>query len=728
MQDHGGGQRGGGIHQTVALEPGGVEIAGPLVGDGPGCGHEERVHQILQLRTGEVGIPHGQLLADQRGGARQEGGRHGGAAHAAVATQGFGQRRVDVAAGGSDLRLQLQVGSDTHGGELGDLACGGIVHGLVRSKNGDMLVRKLHQIVAVGLGNKNRGNGRALDTHVAEHTVNIVADDDGGGTGSLTVQDLFREGQLAAPDQRDPAPEIPCGGVIGGGAHALHNHIGVVAGDGLDIHLGGGVGDVPLSCQNGGQGGDQIVGTGHRQGGAEAGGGADHAGVRVGGQAHVGAGVVAQGGVILVSGGADQADTRLPDPPVGLVDDPVPAVGEAAVGAEGHVDHIRAQLHCILQSRQGDGVGGARAGVGEGLQNQKLCIGSHAGEADLTLGILGVTGGNARHMGAVADIVGIGGGVGVHIGVPVRVVKGEGDLFAHIGILGCQTGKLCFTGQVPAFHGGGNIRNAQGSTGRGVGEGLVVGVQARIDNRDGDARAGVAQVPSGEHMAQVQSVVHGGLHQLIDPGDEGILHPRQTPDGLQLAVGDTDGEAVEDGGILPLKLRLAAGQPVDAQEHRALVVQKPLLGLCHLFRLHLDLSGGEDGEKRLFFKLHDHVHDLIRGVGFRRNKAAVQLLPLPGELQGVGNGPHGPGSIRPDGGGQQSRCQRQDQQQTAQTQKVLFFHLFSSFSPPPSPGGWSIYCIIGNFGKQPVLLYAVHFGIMWYCSHKADKKQKGAIT
>ena len=677
MQHHGGGQGGGGIHQAVSLEAGGVEIAGALIGDGLGGAHQQQIDKILKVGAAEVGIALGDLLAQEGGASGQEGGGHGGAAHVAVAAQGIGQGGVDVAAGGGDLGLQLQLRGDAHGGELGHLTGGGVVHGTVAVENGDGLLLQGHQVVAVGFGDEDGGDGSTLHSHIAELALHIVADDDGDGTGLLAVEDFLAEGQLSTAHQGDLATEVACGGVIGCGAHAADCHEFIGAGDGVDVHIGVGVGDETAAGLDGGEGGHQIVGTGHGQGHAEAGGGADHAGVRVGGQGHVHAGVVPQSGVILVAGGADQADTGLPDTGIGFGDDPVTAVGKAAVGAQGHIDDVRTQHDRILQSGQGHGVGGAGAGIGEGFEDEQLGIGSHAGEEDLALGVFSVTGGDARHMGAVADIVGVRSGIGVHIGIEIRIVKGEGDFGADEGVGGGEAGEDGFAGQIPALHGGGDVARVECGTGGVMDECLVVGVQAGVDDGDGDALAGVAAVPAGEDIAQVCGGIHGGLHQIVDGGGEGVLHAGELPKGFQVAVGDAQGEAVEDGGVLPAELGLAVGQASDVAEDAGLIVQQTVTGLVGLGAVEIRLGKGlEQGSG---MKLHDHIHKLV-GIGFLGGQvAAVKGATAFGQLQGIGDRFRCPG-CGPDGSGQEPQGQRQCDHQTAKTQNGAggVFHFSSS--------------------------------------------------
>ena len=303
--------------------------------------------------------------------------------------------------------------------------------------------------------------------------------------------------------------------------------------------------------------------------------GADDAGVGVGHGGEVTL-CAALGGGIGVTGGAVQQDTGGLDQIVilgGQVALGLPA--EAAVGAQGHVDHVHVQQQGIVQGRQ-DGIrGGAVGGVGEYLEDGQLGLGRLTGEGDAAVGVHGLAGGDTGHVGAVVIAVllhSVGGGD--HVRIRVGIVEGEGHLAALIQVvlgqqhqgagavlLGIPEGGIAVGGDVglavlPLAEGIQQLAEAgllQLLHGRSVGKGLVVHIQAGVQDADEHPLALILGVVGvGRHFRGGQGLAQGGgAHGIgvVGLAQHHVLYAVNILDVMDLAVRHLGGKAADHGGV-----------------------------------------------------------------------------------------------------------------------------------------------------------------------------------
>ena len=402
--------------QTRALVPDGV---GQLVlHEHLGGGHQQGLGQNALAQTGLFDQTLVRdVLAGQRRQARHMGRGHGGAGHLLVSLAGgiHTVDGVDIAAGGGDLRLQLQIAGGAPAGEVGhgDLRILGAVVDVQLVLHGEGAIAAAEQLVNLlgllqGDGGAGDGGGAALNGGI-DGIGNVVVDDDGGSTGQRAVCVLVGEGDtVAAGHQDDLALHID---------EILHlAAVDIQVGLLLTIQKGGGITDEDTveghTLAQGVQGDPGLVDVachtlhpelGSAEGGLQIGheahivGGGDAEGTRIGGGlgggirtalvgVHHAVGHVVVGPVAGVTGGGAHDDAGLGQPLHQAVD--VLAVaelilmggGEAGVrAAQGQIDTGAAQDHGILGG--GHVVGGVRAAGGtEDLHGDDLGIGSHAGD------------------------------------------------------------------------------------------------------------------------------------------------------------------------------------------------------------------------------------------------------------------------------------------------------------------------------------------------------------
>ena len=333
------------------------------------------------------------------------------------------------------------------------------------------------------------------------------------------------------------------------------------------------IGDAAL----GGDKGRRLVGVdgGNGQRRVIGGRGADDAGVGVGHGGEVTL-CAALGGGIGVTGGAVQQDTGGLDQVVilgGQVALGLPA--EAAVGAQGHIDHVHVQQQGIVQGRQ-DGIrGGAVGGVGEYLEDGQLCLGRLTGEGDAAVGVHGLAGGDTGHVGAVVIAVllhGVGGGD--HVRVGVGIVEGEGHLAALIQVvlgqqhqgagavlLGIPEGGIAVGGDVglavlalaDLIEQLGQAGLLQLLHGRSVGKGLVVHIQAGVQDADEHPLALILGVVGiGRHFRGGQGLAQsGGAHGIgvVGLAQHHVLYAVNILDVVDPAIRHLGGKAADHGGV-----------------------------------------------------------------------------------------------------------------------------------------------------------------------------------
>ena len=586
-----------GIHGVVDAHQAGALLAGRIghavvVIDHMGGAHEQGIGHVLAVRAGHRGIAGLQGLLDDGHAARHMGGGHGGAVHALIAA---GHGGIDARAGGGELRLQGQLGGGTPAGEIGH-AVGGRLHQGVGRSHGQGLGLLLLHVFAGSLGDKRAGDLPVGDGHI-QHAGDVVVHQhtDGAGVGGGAL--LLLVVHTAAPlDQGDLALSIQAL-IVGLGAVVGHHHIlqgapGGQAAEGLGILVvadGGAVLIGQVLAAHGDIGAvDHAVGHGgHGQGLAIGRGLADQAVIGVGGQGLAAEGV-AIGGVIGVACGHSQGHAAL----AGALEHVQQTLGEgilavivdvAAVGAQAQVGHVHAQQNAVLQGGQNIGIGRAAAAL-EHVHVDDLGLGRHAHDGIVDAHI---TGGGGGHMGAVAALF-----AGIAVLILVAVVELEGNLGAvvqvghadalddalHLEIIGLQQGPELFLGQ-------------GGALGRGL-EHLVAHVHAGIQNGHQHSLAGKAGgviAAAADHLVAV-----GGVgQQLKRGGNEGGLDAVQPADGLVLAIGHRGGEAVEQGGVLPLGLHLGVKGAFDLGQGALLRAQQgvdlgPGIGVGHGVVYHHD--------------------------------------------------------------------------------------------------------------------------------------------
>ncbi len=221
--------------------------------------------------------------------------------------------------------------------------------------------------------------------------------------------------------------------------------------------------------------------------------------------------------------------------------------------------------------------------------------------------------------------------------IVVAIVEAEGDLGAVIDIVHRQS-----------LIAGGGVQGVQHRCdGIGIGGGFhilgqrreigMVRIQAGINDGDGNALAGIAQVPGialADHGAGgvAQGVAGiGGIQRLILPLQIHLLHAGERLDLADGAVGDLRRHAVDQPGVA-----VGHGQALPAQD-LALDLRD---GRCLRLFQHVDLIGGQDtAQLRIAVALDDAVaaeldddldHILVRvglclGQGVVRRAAGGQV-------------------------------------------------------------------------------------------------------
>ena len=675
--DVGGGVHGGGgVDQAGALLTGRV-VHPALIGLRHSGAHQQLVDNVAHL-TGLLagkGCAGLHVLAHQGGNTGHVRGGHGGTAHHAVAA---GVALVggvdlvddggpDVAAGGGDLRLQLQAGTSAPGGEGGHLAVGGILHGLVVLGNHDVhglacLEGSLHgsAVLAVDKGageagvlhadvDQFRGIGIAVIDQHAQNAPFLSVDHSGEGLG---VGDLIGKGQVAALDQGKAGLAIligvlivPAHGVVvAPGTGALYQVDGVllaVGEGGLHGHGPGvGVGDLPHFpvLVGPGQVGlylDGVLQRGNAQVGVVNGRRGHHSGVHVGGQGVVPI-VVAGRGVAAVASGGHEHDASGLNLGIQLVLHGV-VVGKAVVRTQAQVDDIGAQGQSILQSVEGHRLLGAAVLIGEHLHHHDLGIGGHAGENDLALAGLGI----ARHR--TGDVGAVVAGGGQDVDVAVCVVTGVG----HLEV-------LIKTVVVPHDHA------AIGTRG---------GVELVVLQEGSQALRGVAQIPAALGIAGVvfKGVVGEGL---VDPHHAAALGailvlghaPLQVQAGVQHGHQHTlTGVALAPDTFHPY-LIIAVGVPGLVPVHGAAGLFGPVIHQLHIGPLdpvqvanfiqsavgHPDSHGIDQSGPLAYNGTNRLTAVFLGGIGHRRllsgqsgdlvDDALLIVQQLLGGLLGIGGG------------------------------------------------------------------------------------------
>ena len=197
------------VRQSRALLTRGVRGTGVLerIDDRGRRTHDEVLHHVDLLarthrREQRVRLD---TLQDHSAHTRHLRGRHRGAGHELVGTTR--DRGIDVSAGGADLGLEAQVGSDTEGGEAR--------HGVLRARGHNLTWGDTQATVgggqhrlSISLRDERGGHAVGHQAHNNERiTGNVVVDDEAGGLGCRDVIELVLEGEEASLDQNDLALE-----------------------------------------------------------------------------------------------------------------------------------------------------------------------------------------------------------------------------------------------------------------------------------------------------------------------------------------------------------------------------------------------------------------------------------------------------------------------------------------------------------------------------------------
>ena len=608
------------IRHAAALLTHGIDDA--AVRNGVGGVHQSILHKGVQGRIAQhqaaVGQGLLQALQHQGGAAGHIGCGHGGAAHLLVLLiLGHG---VNVAAGGGDLRLDIQGGGGAPGGEGGYAAAGGLVgiHHVVQAVEGHG-GPGLDQLHEPGAGVAADHHGRVLagtfGGHVGGHLVGglVVIHDNGGGMAHAhQIVDLILEGNVLAPLDQRHIGAFGQGGQLGENvleqvavAELQNGHltqggpVGVVALGEVHDHAavygvlaaGDGHGFAPQhAVVHGGyaEGAGIGGGVGHRAG-------IDHAPV-VGVDARVG------GGGAVVAGSHAHHRAVLLGIGQGLLQIVRVAV-EACGAAQAQVQNVRAQLYGILHGAD-DIVVKSAAGTAEHLHGKELGVGGNARHAAVFL--VAVGGHDAGDVQAVGDLavidvvlVDIAEAEGDLIGVILAVAQG-GDLRLHIGLGVFQPGVLAH------LH---------------IGMGVV---DAAVDDGHHDPLAGAAAVL---RLPQLHGGGHflGGGHPGLVGGDltDGY-HAVQGSHLLHLGPGHVHGKGADQ--IAGLVDNGAAGNAPDLTDDALLGAQGPGLGGLHgggvghgAGLLH---GGGHVGDHHG----PDHLIGVLSGVQVHRGAAADGVL------------------------------------------------------------------------------------------------------
>ena len=532
--------------------------------------HQQRIGQQVAFIAGQplechiVGaglVLH--VLPHQEGAAGQVGAGHGGAAGAAIGV--VVQGGVDIAAHSGDVRLQPQSRRSSPGGENAHpvaIAADALERTFLDGQGTHAVHRGIRQGLPGGLRHRDRGDIVGVDGHI-ERAGDIVVDDDRRRLCVVGVAYLLIEGDGAAGDHSDLALHIQAFVILGCTVTGDHDILVVALlqlAEGMDaLHACGGVVHVGVSLSVQHKAHARLKGVidaGHSGAAHRGAGGGQRAGVRVVGKSQIQSPVVPIGHAVAVASRNRQEDARFLHAGIDIVigGDRLAHVGEARRGAQAHVDDIHTQPDRVLHAGQNVGVA-AGALIAHDLEHSDLGLGRNTAETVLLAVIAGADTGN---MGAV-----VGAPVVVDTGGLVEIVEGKGHLGADIA----RSGGVHIHAEV--LH----IRLGQPGILRRNAEGVVVGINAAVQDGDHHALALVAQIVS--HLGNLLHLgggTHQGVHSKggghIDTGD-----PVQLTDGLHVAKGHIHGDGVGSQGVPVLYVCLLAVKHLffDALDHGVLL-------------------------------------------------------------------------------------------------------------------------------------------------------------
>ena len=318
-------------------------------------------------------------------------------------------------------------------------------------------------------------------------------------------------------------------------------------------------------------------------------------------------------------------------------------IGEARVRADGDVHAGGAQRRDVVHSRDERAVVDAAVGIGGHFHDGQLRVGR--GAADLAA----VGGRDAGHVRAVLQAA----DSGVDLGIVVSIVVDEGDLLADVGAV-----------LAAALHVGTRLRRAilgqhDGIVVQVAGEGLVIGVDARVDDGYELAVAfpldviGLRDIERGLVLQRRTRILLVGRNAVLML-HEGVLHAIEVLDLADRLGRGLHGEAVDDVVVIVQLVNGIVGvigcvrEFVGQRQQRDAVVAFSFLSrlTCGYFADLVfevavavlgpraqDAAEQADSLVALLFELHDDgdllvaIADLVGGcIGIERRRAAVAFV------------------------------------------------------------------------------------------------------
>ena len=413
--------------------------------------------------------------------------------------------------------------------------------------------------VPLGDGHRRHRRGRAEDRLVGRAGLVRVSDHEGrgsrrkgrqvarleflghgravAGVGAALILEDDHAGEVGARILLEPVGAASAGvddavGLLSDVAQTAH---------GLALAVeGGAVGDLAITQAHVGQG-LLVVDGGDGQGGLVGGGFAECARVGVGRERLVLAGVVAVGVGEGVAARRVDGDASGGELLVHTGEDAARVAAHTGVVTQGQVDDVGLDDERIIEGRQQRAVRHRAVLVRGDLGDHDLRVGRCALQ-DVRVG--GRDRGDVRAVGQVLL------GMGHDVGVVVRVVVGEGNLAVDVRA-GSAVRELAREG----LHVG--LAHAHIHAVHRAGEGVVVGLQARVDDFDdltitleGDLIRARHRQGRGVLEDGRTAPLGNGFHRLVDALDEGGLDALDLLDRGESGAGRLDGEADESVGVL----------------------------------------------------------------------------------------------------------------------------------------------------------------------------------
>ena len=598
-----------------------------------GRGHEQCLRQGADrhaLLLGKAGLT--QILRNDCRHAGHARRGHGRTGHGAVGA--IRQGGPNVAAGGGDLRLQVEVAGNAPGGEVArHKAAGDVRHGADLVGNDHLAAVQAGRLVFFGGGeNAARADHRDEDSGVlilivrqVHHKVVgalVIIDNGSGRTGLHGIVCLDGERNTAAAgDEDDLAGEVEAlkalvraedvlarrrvakedvvirrAGLVRRGIER-RERIGAVVLGGIVVGRADAVEHRHHARQAG------VVGRGNGERIAERAGRADRVDHGILRELHLRAGIVVLRIAELVAGGDGHDGVRVLETGKQLV---VIAEGMAGDGrAERQVDRVAVEQQGVLEGRHIVRIIRAAA-LAKDLHRQDLRIRRHAdhavflaGRVQIAVGVLrpdiGIRGGDT---GNVRTVVALRVVVMGDVQILIDIVERIGDLGRAVELIGRQAAhalRCMQTGQDlrdVLFRHQIIIGDLLAEAGRGALEAIeeralvkarMVDIQAGIDDGDPAACAGVAVGPGvigADHRACRSRVGLVGI-RLVLIFHIDALNAVHGADRLHLAVGHTRGNAVHADGELVAHGKRHAELRRNGLDLRALLLlQAVTVGQC----------------------------------------------------------------------------------------------------------------------------------------------------